>query len=111
MKPTPRQRALIRKALPRDWKIHHIHLRAYCIAKPAVGCAVFVVPGCDGVTGSQFDTAHDVRGVPMSKPKFDVYDFKVGDWATLVYVSPGSWGAWAAMQPIDAVHRQGTPNG
>ena len=63
--------------------VAHLFPRAYCIAKPAPGCAVFVVPWMDAepqirepAYGAQL--VHDgVSGV------------RVGDWCALAYVVTG----------------------
>lgn len=66
-------------------KVRHIQPRAYCIAKPAPLCAVFVTPPCDAesqVPYSESTIIHDksVDGV------------RVGDWCALAYVKSESNG-------------------
>ena len=62
-------------------EVCHIYPRAYCIAKPAVCCAVFVTPRCDAeVYLTKFDNA-TVQTIHEG-----VADVNVGDWCTLAYV-------------------------
>jgi hypothetical protein len=66
----------------------HIYPRAYCIAKPAPLCAVFVTPWMDSepaVRTPMFSSAHTIHD--------GVREVKVGDWCSLAYVTtPGRGG-------------------
>ena len=66
-------------------EVRHIKPRAYCIAKPAPWCAVFVTPPCDAephVTYSESTLIHDKS----------VESVCVGDWCSLAYVQSESNG-------------------
>ena len=59
--------------------VSHIHPRAYCIAKPAAYCAVFMVPTCDResqVSESECDVVNNASCA----------DVKMGDWCSVAYV-------------------------
>ena len=61
--------------------VHHLYPRAYCIAKPAPLCAVFVRPW--------MDAAPQVRTPEYSSSCVvheGVEDVRVGDWCALAYV-------------------------
>lgn len=60
--------------------VSHIHPRAYCIAKPALFCAVFAVPTCD----RQPQVAADQWDIVNNKSCGDV---KLGDWCSIAYVN------------------------
>lgn len=62
--------------------IHHIRPRAYCVAKPAPGCAVFATPWCDSepqIRLKLFSSSITVRE--------GVCDVQLGDWCELAYVA------------------------
>ena len=66
-------------------EVRHIQPRAYCIAKPAPLCAVFVTPPCDAepqVPYSKSIVIHDKS----------VADVHVDDWCSLAYVQSESNG-------------------
>ena len=59
----------------------HIYPRAYCIAKPAPLCAVFVVPWMDSepqVRSPEYSSSDVVND--------GVADVAVGDWCAIAYV-------------------------
>ena len=68
--------------LPGVKSVSHIRPRAYCIAKPAASCAVFVTPPCDAepqLRQMQNATAETIRE--------GVSHVKVGEWYVLAYVT------------------------
>jgi hypothetical protein len=61
--------------------VRHIYPRAYCIAKPAPRCAVFVTPWMDAeelVRNKEYSAS-----VTVNEGSADV---EVGDWCALAYV-------------------------
>lgn len=74
------------KQYPTATSISHIRPRAYCIAKPAACCVVFVTPPDDAepqLKGCQSTTAEVISDGDVSK-------IKVGDWCVLAYIcTPG----------------------
>ncbi len=67
--------------------VSHIYPRAYCVAKPAPGCAVFVIPW--------MDSEPQVRDAEYSSSKSvyeGVEDVKVGDWCAFAYIEKGCSG-------------------
>lgn len=77
---------LAKKKYPTATSVRHIRPRAYCIAKPAPCCAVFVTPPCDSeplvraFVNATAEIIHD-----------GVSEIQVGDWCVLAYIcSPGS---------------------
>jgi len=59
----------------------HLYPRAYCIAKPAPLCAVFVTPWMDAepqICTPEYSASHTVY--------VGVDDVHVGDWCALAYV-------------------------
>lgn len=67
--------------------------RAYCIAKPAPGCAVFVTPWMDAmppVCTPGFSSSQIIRE--------GVFDVRVGDWCALAYVSREQVSEWYAFK-------------
>jgi hypothetical protein len=65
-------------------KVCHIFPRAYCIAKPAPGCAVFATPWMDAEPQIR-TTAYSSYRVVHS----NVEDVKVGDWCSIAYLTKG----------------------
>lgn len=67
--------------------VSHIYPRAYCIAKPAPMCAVFVTPWMDAepqVRQSDCSSSHTVvHGVEK---------VRVGDWCSIAYVTTAGMG-------------------
>jgi hypothetical protein len=60
----------------------HIFPRAYCVAKPAPGCAVFVIPWQDAeeqVRKPEYSSSETVHE--------NVKNVQVGDWRALAYVN------------------------
>lgn len=69
------------KRIPRTVRVSHLYPRAYCVAKPSTGCAVFVTPWMDAepqVRTPQFSSSHLVRD--------GVEKIVSGDWCSLAYV-------------------------
>lgn len=62
-------------------KVNHIFPRAYCIAKPAPCCAVFVLPWMDAEP--QVRNEEYSASVTVNEGSADV---KVGDWCAIAYV-------------------------
>lgn len=61
--------------------VRHIYPRAYCIAKPAPLCAVFVTPWMDAepqIRNKQYSASTTVHE--------GVADVEIGDWCALAYV-------------------------
>ena len=61
--------------------VHHIYPRAYCIAKPAPLCAVFVTPWMDAepqIRNQKYSASTIVHD--------GVEDVSAGDWCALAYV-------------------------
>ena len=82
----------IKAAALRQYKgvtaVSHIRPRAYCIAKPAACCAVFVTPPCDAaplIRHSQNATAESIHEW--------VSHVEVGKWYVLAYVTTPGCGA------------------
>lgn len=63
--------------------VRHIHPRAYCIAKPAACCAVFVVPPCDHEPHLRSFEPNNSAELIQNNSAAKV---KVGDWCSLAYV-------------------------
>jgi hypothetical protein len=65
--------------------VSHIYPRAYCVAKPAPLCAVFVTPWMDSepqIRKAEYSSSHTVYN--------GVANVKVGDWCSIAYiVTPG----------------------
>ena len=62
-------------------QVRHIYPRAYCVAKPAPGCSVFVTPWMDAepaIRTPVFSSSETVRE--------NVTEVRVGDWCALAYV-------------------------
>ena len=83
------KKAIIAAALkqyPTATSVSHIRPRAYCIAKPAACCVVFVTPPDDAepqMMRSQNTTAETISDGGVSK-------INVGDWCVLAYIcTPG----------------------
>jgi len=67
--------------------VSHIYPRAYCIAKPAPGYAVFVTPFVDAepqVRTEKYSSSEGVRA--------GAYDVNVGDWCSIAYVATAHCG-------------------
>lgn len=62
--------------------VSHIRPRCYCIAKPAVCCAVFVTPPVDAEQPLQ-NTQNASGEIVQDNSAINV---KVGDWCALAYV-------------------------
>lgn len=61
--------------------VRHIYPRAYCVAKPAIMCAVFVTPWMDAepqIRETEYSSSNMVYN--------GVQDVRVGDWCALAYV-------------------------
>jgi hypothetical protein len=88
----------IRKAalkLPGAKDVSHIRPRAYCIAKPASGCAVFVTPEVDAAPRLQ--THQNATGDLV---RDNLGNVKVGDWCILAYVSNTCGGGTAVIENL-----------
>ncbi len=71
----------------------HLYPRAYCLAKPAPLCAVFLTPWMDAepqVRNPQYSTSHLVYE--------GVQDVNPGDWCALAYVCTSSSGTLHAFK-------------
>ncbi len=89
--PSAYSRAILKLIRDRAMKIkgatsvNHIYPRAYCVAKPAPMCAVFVTPW--------FDSESQIRQAKYSSSNTvhnNVESVQVGDWCALAYVTtPG----------------------
>lgn len=82
--------------------VSHIYPRAYCIAKPAPMCAVFVTPWMDAepqVRKQEYSSSHTVvHG--------SIENVKVGDWCSIAYVlTPGMGTQWVIGMPNDQAQR------
>ncbi len=73
-------------------QVRHIYPRAYCVAKSAPGCAVFVTPWTDAepqIRQKSFSSSHIVRsGVEL---------VHAGDWCSLVYLCTSFGGEFHAF--------------
>jgi hypothetical protein len=70
------------KVKPGVLGVSHIYPRAYCIAKPAPGYAVFVTPFVDAeskIRTPEYSSSESVR--------VGANDVRVGDWCSIAYVS------------------------
>ncbi len=76
-----RIKAAAKKQVKDCRSVCHIFPRAYCVAKPAPGCAVFAIPWQDAEEQirkpeySSYETVHQ-----------NVGNVKAGDWCSLAYV-------------------------
>jgi hypothetical protein len=62
--------------------VRHIFPRAYCVAKPAPGCAIFVIPWQDAekqVRKPEYSSSESVYQ--------NVTNVQVGDWRAIAYVN------------------------
>lgn len=62
--------------------VRHIFPRAYCVAKPAPGCAIFVKPWQDAeeqICKPEYSSSESVYQ--------NVKNVQVGDWRALAYVN------------------------
>lgn len=94
MKPTPSQVRWLKKYLPKGAKPHDLVPRAYCIAKPAPGCAVFVTPPQDVLNTPEI-AGHYHQAEVLNLAHVD--DIHVGDWVTLAFCEfkhRGCWWEW-----------------
>ena len=92
--PSPYSQAIIRriKAAAKEQvegakSVSHIFPRAYCVAKPAPGCAVFVIPWQDAeeqIRKPEYSSSETVYR--------NVQHVQVGQWHALAYVSTSSDG-------------------
>lgn len=112
MRPNQQQRRWLKKYLPDDFKDLHIIPRAYCVAKPSMGSAVFTFPHSD--MGKMF-TNSDNSGVVIDTENISshimpdvlrehVFDTCQGDWKTLVLARRGNlpftWYCMPTLAPI-----------
>lgn len=77
-----RIRAIAAKIVPDVRKVCHVFPRAYCIAKPAPCCAVFVTPWMDAEPQVRDEVFSASRVVHEGSTQV-----KVGDWCSLAYVA------------------------
>lgn len=85
--------------LPKEAKaVHHYWPYAYCVAKPAIHCAVFACPPIKtiavglGAEACRFDVISNAS----------VADVKVGDWRSIAYCQFESGGLWTVALPLQA---------
>lgn len=106
MKPTPSQVRWLKKHLPKGAKPHDMVPRAYCIAKPAPGCAVFVTPPRDVLNTPDDDGSyHCAATLTLSQ----VGDVVLGDWVTLVFCEfkdRGCWWEWTPAISFESFRRK-----
>lgn len=83
------------KGLPKDaYSIIHFHPHAYCVAKPAIHCAVFVIPPQENrLIGRMYEGSESVHNA-------SVKDVSVGDWCSLAFCDFGKAGVWHTSGPV-----------
>jgi hypothetical protein len=77
-----RIKAAAQKQVPGCLSVCHIFPRAYCVAKPAPSCAIFVIPWQDAekqVRKPEYSSSESVYQ--------NVKNVQVGDWRAIAYVS------------------------
>ena len=109
MTPTRSQRRWLKKYL-KDARPIDMLPRAYCIAKPAPGFAVFVTPHEDYRSHLVTEEQRQYNsGVTISQSSSHIgireYDIKIGDWNTVVYCELKWQGAWWIAVPPIPLHR------
>lgn len=72
---------------PDAQEVLHIHPRAYCVAKPADWCAVFVTCPCDSAP----QIGHPRNKFQLIQDK-SAAEVQVGDWCWLAYISTATCG-------------------
>lgn len=90
MKPTEKMGTFLRRGLPKEATPTSVIPRAYCIAKPAPGMAVFVTPPEDW-RGRRTEIEMACNAGISFHGK-ETYALRIGDWRTLVYATrPGAY--------------------
>jgi hypothetical protein len=77
-----RIKAAAQKQVPGCLSVCHIFPRAYCVAKPAPSCAIFVIPWQDAekqVRKPEYSSSESVYQ--------NVKNVQVGDWRAIAYVN------------------------
>ena len=86
--------------LPAGFTPHgHVYPRAYCIAKPATGCAVFVYPAIDSQIPSESRLPNQWGGTIISGRELTI-PVNVGEWVTIVYAVSEHCSAPFAIPPV-----------
>lgn len=97
MKPNAKQRRWLRKYLPKGARVTELIPRAYCVLKPAPGCAAFAMPHLDcrahlaTEDNAKYNSGVTIHALNDNKC---VYDLLQGDWSTLVYATTKTSGLW-----------------
>jgi hypothetical protein len=99
-----RIRKVALKIVPGAKSVSHIHPRAYCIAKPAACCAVFVVPEIDSVPLLQ-----KTPNASSDIVRDNVSEVRVGDWCILAYISSELGGGMAVIENLTQGIKKGKP--
>lgn len=76
-------------------RICHIAPRAYCVAKPALRCAIFVVPPCDREPQVADDAYTSVSNASAD-------NVKAGDWCSVAYVVTARGGEPYVLRRLEA---------
>ena len=74
-------------------RVAHLHPRAYCVAKPAPGVAVFAIPWMDSEPQIR-EEAYSSSGLVYK----GIANVRVGDWCALAYVVTSGGGETYAFQ-------------
>lgn len=102
MTPNEKQKRWIKKHLPAPAVPLDVVPRAYCVGKPAPGCAVFAMPHSDLRKHlTKKELAPYNSGVIIHSFDSDaVLKMCQGDWATLVYARSSTSSLWYAIPKL-----------
>lgn len=103
MTPTKAQLKWLETRIPHNRgrvKVLDVIPRAYCIAKPAVECAVVVTRPCDYLFFPRHLEADAINCQGVLFQEATAADLRVGDWLTLVYGALPTQGKWYLTRPM-----------
>lgn len=80
-------KAAAKKQFPNCVSVRHIFPRAYCVAKPATGCAVFAIPAMDAEPQLKLLPSYPLCSSSEVIHGESVYGVNVGEWVSLAYLT------------------------
>jgi hypothetical protein len=109
MKPNLSQVRWLKKHLPKGAKPHDMVPRACCIAKPALGCAIFVTPPQDVTNRKLVGDGEEYHPAATLSMAAKLGEISAGSWVTLVFCSykdRGCWWEWTPMISFETFRRK-----
>ena len=103
MKPNEKQIRWLARSFSKNVIILEVIPRAYCVAKPAPGCAVFSTPWRDyrkHLVKSENKLYNSSVTITEISASDSVFNVQLGDWRTLVYGVAANSATWYVVDKL-----------